>query len=41
MKLTEFIGISTRNMHVKFEAVWRIKQCLTEKCRQRWTLEMG
>ena len=23
MKLTEFIGITTRNMHVKFEAVWR------------------
>ena len=23
MKLTEFIGINTRNMHVKFEAVWR------------------
>ena len=22
MKLTEFIGITTRNMHVKFEAVW-------------------
>ena len=23
MKLTEFIGLTTRNMHVKFEAVWR------------------
>ena len=23
MKFTEFIGITTRNMHVKFEAVWR------------------
>ena len=23
MKLTEFIGITTRNLHVKFEAVWR------------------
>ena len=23
MKLTEVIGITTRNMHVKFEAVWR------------------
>ena len=23
MKLTEFIGITSRNMHVKFEAVWR------------------
>ena len=23
MTLTEFIEISTRNMHVKFEAVWR------------------
>ena len=23
MKLTEFIGITIRNMHVKFEAVWR------------------
>ena len=23
MKLTEFVGITTRNMHVKFEAVWR------------------
>ena len=23
MKLTEFFGITTRNMHVKFEAVWR------------------
>ena len=23
MKLTEFIGITTKNMHVKFEAVWR------------------
>ena len=24
MKLTEFIGITTRNMHVKFEAVWEV-----------------
>ena len=23
MKLTEVIGITTRNVHVKFEAVWR------------------
>ena len=23
MKLTEVIGITTRNMHVKFEAVWK------------------
>ena len=23
MKLTEFIAITSRNMHVKFEAVWR------------------
>ena len=23
MKLTEFIGITTTNMYVKFEAVWR------------------
>ena len=23
MKLTEFIGITTKNLHVKFEAVWR------------------
>ena len=22
MKLTEFIGITARNMHMKFEAVW-------------------
>ena len=31
MKLTEVIGINTRNMHVKFEAVRRL-QFLTEKC---------
>ena len=23
MKLTEFIGITSRNMHVQFEAVWK------------------
>ena len=31
MKLTEVIGITTRNQHVKFAAVWKL-QFLTEKC---------
>ena len=41
MKLTEFIGITSRNMHVKFGAVWRSFQFLTEKCQQCRTLEKG
>ena len=40
MKLTEFIEITSRNMHVKFGGVWRF-QFLTEKCLQRRTLEKG
>ena len=39
IKRTEFIGITNRNMHVKFEAVRRKLQFLTEKCLQRWTLK--
>ena len=41
MKFTEFIGITTRNMHVKFEAVRRSYNFLTEKCLQRRTFKRG
>ena len=39
MKLTEFIGITSRNMYVKFEAVWRSFNFW--QSRQRRTLEKG
>ena len=39
MKFTEFIGSTTRNMHVKFEAVRRSYKFLTEKCLQRRTFK--
>ena len=41
IKRTEFIGITNRNMHVKFEAVRRKLQFLTEKCLQRRTFKTG
>ena len=41
MKLTEVIGITTRNMHVKFEAVWRSNNFFMEKCLQRRTFKTG
>ena len=40
-KFTEFIGITTRNKHVKFEAVPEKLQFLTEKCLQRRTFKTG
>ena len=40
MKLTEFIGITTRNMHVKFEAVWRSSNFWRKNAKQRRTFKM-
>ena len=41
MKLTEFIGITTRNMHVKLEAVWRSYNFLWENAVHAGALEIG
>ena len=41
MKLTEVIGITTRNMHVKFEAVWRSYNFRRKNAWQRRTFKTG
>ena len=41
MKLTEFIGITSRNMHVKFEAVWRSFNFWQKNADSARTLEKG
>ena len=45
MKLTEFIGITSRNMHVKFEAVWRSynfwqKNAQRRPLEKRWNYDI-
>ena len=41
MKLTEFIGITSRNMHVKFGAVWRSFNFWQKNADSAPTLEKG
>ena len=41
MKLTEFIGITSRNMHVKFREVWRSFNFWQKNADSAWTLEKG
>ena len=41
MKLTEFIAITYRNMHVKFEAVWRSYNFWQKNADSARPLEIG